>query len=259
VTLTNGSANPSAVNSGSDPNPYGHIVRFRTPTTRSPALVVDVRERRGSASRCRRQPLRSARSAPRRRARQVPPAEISRPARTPWERRGRHQRRRAEPTQGSPHIAGSEQFDGNHRLDDGHHAQSRSASVDHDHADPAVLTPTCGPLNVPQVDQLKGAVKGSRRSANRYRSPPSGSRSMADSRGGTPAQARPEPALKSAGIRIDVGPARSRAWHHQHSLPAAQHERRGGAASCESRSWSRASLTALCQAAPRLREAHTTP
>jgi uncharacterized protein len=29
VTLTNGSGNPSAVNSDRDPNPYGHIVRFR--------------------------------------------------------------------------------------------------------------------------------------------------------------------------------------------------------------------------------------
>lgn len=29
VTLTNGSGNSSAVNSGRDPNPYGHIVRFR--------------------------------------------------------------------------------------------------------------------------------------------------------------------------------------------------------------------------------------
>jgi secreted PhoX family phosphatase len=29
VTLTNGSGNGAAVNSGRDPNPYGHIVRFR--------------------------------------------------------------------------------------------------------------------------------------------------------------------------------------------------------------------------------------
>jgi secreted PhoX family phosphatase len=42
VTLTNGSGNNSAVNSGRDPNPYGHIVRFREANNDDTAFAWDI-------------------------------------------------------------------------------------------------------------------------------------------------------------------------------------------------------------------------
>lgn len=42
VTLTNGTGNGSAVNSGRDPNPYGHIVRFREANNDDQAFNWDV-------------------------------------------------------------------------------------------------------------------------------------------------------------------------------------------------------------------------
>jgi hypothetical protein len=42
VTLTNGSGNNSAVNSGRDPNPYGHIVRFREANNDYTAFQWDI-------------------------------------------------------------------------------------------------------------------------------------------------------------------------------------------------------------------------
>lgn len=42
VTLTNGSGNGSAVNSGRDPNPYGHIIRFREDKKSDTAFYWEV-------------------------------------------------------------------------------------------------------------------------------------------------------------------------------------------------------------------------
>jgi secreted PhoX family phosphatase len=42
VTLTNGSGNNSAVNSSRDPNPYGHIVRFREANNDDTAFAWDI-------------------------------------------------------------------------------------------------------------------------------------------------------------------------------------------------------------------------
>ena len=42
VTLTNGSGNSAPVNSGRDPNPYGHIVRFREALNDDTAFAWDV-------------------------------------------------------------------------------------------------------------------------------------------------------------------------------------------------------------------------
>jgi hypothetical protein len=42
VTLTNGSGNNSAANSGRDPNPYGHIVRFREANNDDTAFEWDI-------------------------------------------------------------------------------------------------------------------------------------------------------------------------------------------------------------------------
>jgi secreted PhoX family phosphatase len=42
LTLTNGSGNPSAVNSGRDPNPYGHIVRFKEAADDDNAFEWDI-------------------------------------------------------------------------------------------------------------------------------------------------------------------------------------------------------------------------
>ena len=42
LTLTNGNGNPAAVNSGRDPNPYGHIVRFREAGSSDTAFDWDI-------------------------------------------------------------------------------------------------------------------------------------------------------------------------------------------------------------------------
>jgi secreted PhoX family phosphatase len=42
VTLTNGSGNPAAVNSNRDPNPYGHIVRFKEARNDDTSFAWDV-------------------------------------------------------------------------------------------------------------------------------------------------------------------------------------------------------------------------
>lgn len=42
LTLTNGSGNPSTVNGGRDPNPYGHIVRFKESRRSDTAFTWDV-------------------------------------------------------------------------------------------------------------------------------------------------------------------------------------------------------------------------
>jgi secreted PhoX family phosphatase len=42
VTLTNGSGNNAAVNSGRDPNPYGHIVRFSESETDDTSFQWDI-------------------------------------------------------------------------------------------------------------------------------------------------------------------------------------------------------------------------